>query len=128
MNQKLMAAAKKGDAAGCKAAIDEGADVNWKDFFNYTPLHLAAGQGHLEACFVLREAGADLDPRSESDETPLLMAARAMHFAVAEFLLAEGADRTAKTNYKRNARSAEEYLDDMYKELGAPQKCGLGSS
>jgi len=83
----------------------------------------------LEVCQLLREAGATVDPRSESDETPLLMAARAQKsLAVCDYLLAQGADPGAKTNYKRNARSAREYLDDYYKALGAPPQCGMGSS
>mmetsp|Transcript_96270 Transcript_96270/g.281185 ORF Transcript_96270/g.281185 Transcript_96270/m.281185 type:complete len:181 (-) Transcript_96270:112-654(-) len=130
-SERLFAAAKTGDAAACREALSAGADPNWRDedFFGYTPLHMAAAGGHIEVCQLLRQAGASVDPRSESDETPLIMAARAQKsLAVCEFLLAEGADATAKTNYKRNARSAREYLDDMYKELGAPPRCGLGSS
>jgi len=130
-SQQLFAAAKVGDAAGAKAALAAGADPNWKDddFFDYTPLHMAAAGGHLQVCTILRQAGAEIDPRSESDETPLLMAARAQNsLEVCEYLLEEGANRAARTNYKRNARTAQEYLDDYYKELGVPTSCGLGSS
>eukprot|EP00418_Pyrodinium_bahamense_P030684 CAMPEP_0179145276 /NCGR_PEP_ID=MMETSP0796-20121207/70069_1 /TAXON_ID=73915 /ORGANISM="Pyrodinium bahamense, Strain pbaha01" /LENGTH=136 /DNA_ID=CAMNT_0020845627 /DNA_START=102 /DNA_END=512 /DNA_ORIENTATION=- len=114
-----------------RKALAAGADVNWKDedYFRYTALHMAAAAGHLEVCRLLRASGAVVDPRSESDETPLIMAARAQKsMAVCEFLLAEGADLLAKTNYKRNARTAQEYMDDLYKELGAQPRCGLGSS
>eukprot|EP00445_Apocalathium_hangoei_P065446 CAMPEP_0204107592 /NCGR_PEP_ID=MMETSP0361-20130328/218_1 /ASSEMBLY_ACC=CAM_ASM_000343 /TAXON_ID=268821 /ORGANISM="Scrippsiella Hangoei, Strain SHTV-5" /LENGTH=182 /DNA_ID=CAMNT_0051057087 /DNA_START=14 /DNA_END=559 /DNA_ORIENTATION=+ len=122
----LTAAAKKGDEAGCSDALQQGADANWQDedFFNYTALHLAAAAGHVEVCRLLRAAGAHVDPRSESDETPLLMAARAGKPAVCEFLLTEGADPKARTNYKVNARSAQEYMNDMWNELGAPTRCG----
>mmetsp|Transcript_90526 Transcript_90526/g.157000 ORF Transcript_90526/g.157000 Transcript_90526/m.157000 type:complete len:167 (-) Transcript_90526:103-603(-) len=128
-SEKLFEAAKKGDLAACRKALGAGADVNWQneDFFEYTALHMAAGQGHTEVCQLLRKSGAGIDPRSESDETPLIMAARAGHFKASDFLLGEGADPQAKTNYKRNARTAQEYLDEMYKELGVPNRCGLGN-
>ncbi|CAE8734870.1 unnamed protein product [Polarella glacialis] len=129
-NKQLLAAAKTGDSASVEAALQCGADVNWKDseFFLYTALHLAAAGGHVEACRLLLAAGAAIDPRSESDETPLLMAARASKAAVCDFLLLQGADAQARTNYRKNARSAQEFLDEMYEELGAPARCGLGSS
>jgi len=116
---------------GCEDALESGADVNWKDedFFNYTALHLAAGAGHVEVCRLLLKRGAEIDPRSTSGETPLIMAARAQKsLELCDFLVSEGADLEAKTNYKKNARSAKEYLDEYYKEMGAPINCGLGSS
>mmetsp|Transcript_1566 Transcript_1566/g.3697 ORF Transcript_1566/g.3697 Transcript_1566/m.3697 type:complete len:162 (+) Transcript_1566:46-531(+) len=130
-SQSLLRAAREGNVRGCEDALESGADVNWKDedFFNYTALHLAAGAGHVEVCRLLLKRGAEIDPRSTSGETPLIMAARAQKsLELCDFLVSEGADLEAKTNYKKNARSAKEYLDEYYKEMGAPINCGLGSS
>merc|ERR1711948_161232 len=104
----LIAAAKKKDAAKCKAALKGGADVNAAntDFFNYTALHLFAGQGDLDMVSTLMAYGAEIDPRSESMETPLLMAARGKHKEVVDYLLENGADAEAETNYAAPMRKS----------------------
>mmetsp|Transcript_108313 Transcript_108313/g.334518 ORF Transcript_108313/g.334518 Transcript_108313/m.334518 type:complete len:178 (-) Transcript_108313:71-604(-) len=130
-SERLFAAAKAGDVAACREALSAGADVNSKDEGSLccTALHMAAAGAHIEVCQLLRRAGAIVDPRSESGETPLIVAARSRKsLAVCEFLLAEGADPAAKARDEGHAQTAREYLDDMYKELGAPPRCGLGSS
>ncbi|CAE7222253.1 ANKRD17 [Symbiodinium necroappetens] len=111
----------EGSVRGCEDALASGADVNWKDedFFDYTALHLAAAAGHVEVCRLLLKRGAEVDPRSTSGETPLIMAARAQKsLELCDFLVSEGADLEAKTNYKKNPRSAKDYLDEYYKEMG----------
>lgn len=41
--------------------ISRGANINAKDFFERTPLLLAASEGHLKIVQILREKGATLE-------------------------------------------------------------------
>src|SRR5262245_8148474 len=56
-------AAKKGDVAGIKAALEAGADVNAEDDQGRqaTALYYAAVEGHLEAVQLLIARGADVN-------------------------------------------------------------------
>ena len=55
---RLCAACRQGDLKGCQEAILEGANINARDDFDYTPLILASLCGHFEAVRLLLEAGA----------------------------------------------------------------------
>ena len=56
-----MAAARAGDAAGVRAALARGADLNAKDDVDYgsTALVKAASKGHTEVVQILLAEGAD---------------------------------------------------------------------
>lgn len=55
----LRLAALRGDAAGIRRALREGADVNERAVDGHTPLLDAAREGHVEAATELLSAGAD---------------------------------------------------------------------
>src|SRR5574341_340882 len=61
VNDDLIAAAKRGDAAAVKSLLAKGADVNAKTRYSQTPLMFAAQQGHFEIVKTLLEAGADVN-------------------------------------------------------------------
>lgn len=54
--------------------LENGADVNARDGFFYTPLHLACVNGAAACVEALLEAGADPTPKAQGGVTPLLAA------------------------------------------------------
>ena len=56
--------------------LENGAEVNARDGFFYTPLHLACVNGAAACVQVLLRAGADPTPKAQGGVTPLLLAAR----------------------------------------------------
>jgi ankyrin repeat protein len=112
--ERLLLAAQKGDAAGVRAALAAGADVESRDArekqLGLTALLLAVTGDHLEAAAALVDAGARIDypARKKKQElleadyqfgglrfpfgSPLTVAAVLDRPAVAGLLIARGAD------------------------------------
>ena len=100
-NAVLCAAATAGDAAGARAALDAGADVDCIEqapngWGRLTPLHLASKNGHAAVVALLLERGANAVARDVSTFTPLHLAAEKGDVAIVELLLAHGADVNCK--------------------------------
>ena len=55
---RLCNACRRGDLKVCQEAIQEGANINASDEYNYTPLILASLCGHYEVVRLLLESGA----------------------------------------------------------------------
>jgi hypothetical protein len=93
VNEDLLNAAKRGDAAAVKSLLAKGADVNAKTRYNQTPLMLAAQQGHLEIVKTLLAAGADVDVTDTfyKSVTALSAAADKGHAEIVKLLLEKGA-------------------------------------
>jgi hypothetical protein len=94
----LSAAARKGDAAGVKALLDEGVDVNTKYRYGVTVLTYACDHGHLDVVKLLLDRGADVNIKdSFYGFTPLLLAVspaqkrKPEHLEIVKLLLAHGA-------------------------------------
>ena len=63
-----------------KLLLDHDSDVDAKDLWEMTPLHLACGRGHIEVAMTLLDYGADVDAVSSmGEETPLHQAASECH-------------------------------------------------
>ncbi|MGH9768621.1 MAG: ankyrin repeat domain-containing protein, partial [Blastocatellia bacterium] len=93
LNEELLNAAKKSDAAAVKSLLAKGADANAKTRYNQTPLMFAAEKGHLEIVKVLIEAGADVNAVDTFYKffTALYGAASKGHAEVVKLLLEKGA-------------------------------------
>lgn len=74
-SDELFDAARKGDAAGVKAALDSGVpvDATWR--YNQTALFIAAGRGHTAIVKMLLDRGAKADVRDSFYGMTAVMAA-----------------------------------------------------
>ncbi len=96
LNERLLVAARAGDAAAARRLLANGADVSASDrYLGETPLHRAAGGGHAEVVRLLLAAGADAEAKDALGETPL-------HWAAARALVCVDAPNS------REARAAAE--------------------
>ena len=84
-------AATEGNIEVVKQHLTAGTDVNVKDRFGETPLHVAALGGHKEVVQLLITNGADVNV-STLRFTPLHLAIGRGHKEIVELLIAKGAD------------------------------------
>ena len=89
-------AANKGDLAGMKQFLREGADVDARDRYGRTPLMYSLS--NLENVRYLVGKGADVNARDEDGETPLMKAAFLGQLDVVRYLVEKGADMNAQNN------------------------------
>jgi uncharacterized protein len=91
----LIAAARGGDAAGVRAAVTAGADVNARQPDGATALHWAAHLDDLQIAALLIRAGARAGAADDTGTTPLYLACTNRSAAMVGALLAAGADPNA---------------------------------
>ena len=96
LDSELLEAARKGDVRKVRELLDRGANVNARDEYGWTPLHLAAYRGYAEVARLLLDRGANVDARDDVGDTPLHWAAHDGHLDVVELLLEHGADVNAR--------------------------------
>jgi hypothetical protein len=101
LSKKLCKAARTGDLAGLKKAVEEGAEIN--SLFGH-PLFAAAYYGGSADCVrYLLERGAIVDARNEVNCTALMAAAQEGHEEIVKILLAAGAERALRGRGGRTA-------------------------
>ncbi|KAF1016783.1 MAG: hypothetical protein GAK31_00041 [Stenotrophomonas maltophilia] len=98
-DQRLRAAASRGDAAAVRAALQAGAGVDARDGQGRTALLLATHGNHPEAARVLVEAGADVNAKDAIQDSPYLYAGARGHDAILELTLQHGADLASTNRY-----------------------------
>lgn len=77
VNDDLFQASKTGKIDDVRQALVNGADINFKSFMGWTPLHAAAGfSPNLSVLKYLLSAGADLNSKDNSGRTALHLAAK----------------------------------------------------
>lgn len=76
--------------------IERGAEVNARDTFGQTPLHIAAYVGNAPLVDFLLKKGADADLADRNGRSPLHLAARRDHQKVVQLLMARGAQVNRK--------------------------------
>ena len=67
----LLSACSKGVLEEVLALLEEGGNVDARDAFLHTPLHVAALNNYVEIAMALIEGGADMEARNDYRSTPL---------------------------------------------------------
>ena len=122
----LLAAAARGDAAEIGRLAAAGANVNMRDDYSRTPLHVATFGRHREAIAALAKARADLNAKERDRYDAVTIAAVADDVATLKLLLQLGASAKQVTSrYDGTALIAAAHLghDEVVKLLidaGAP--------
>ncbi|MET7363544.1 ankyrin repeat domain-containing protein [Streptomyces sp. NPDC005562] len=98
-DQRLLAAARAGDAGEVAAALDAGARVEARDTELRSPLLLAAAGDHVEAARVLVAAGADVNAQDHRSDSPWLVTGVTGSVAMLHILLPAGPDTTLRNRF-----------------------------
>ncbi|MBN1638131.1 MAG: ankyrin repeat domain-containing protein [Ignavibacteriales bacterium] len=89
----IFKAIKTGDTASVIGYIENRGDLNVRDFYNMTPLIVAADKGRTNIAKLLIKAGADLNARDKINQTALHLAAGRDHAEIVKLLLEAKARR-----------------------------------
>jgi ankyrin repeat protein len=122
----VFAAAARGDAAEISRLAASGADVNAREGYGRTPLHVATFDRHRDAIAALAKARADLNAKERDRYDAVTIAAVADDVATLKLLLQLGASAKQVTSrYDGTALIAAAHLghDEVVKLLidaGAP--------
>ncbi|MGW6061384.1 ankyrin repeat domain-containing protein [Streptomyces sp. NPDC055189] len=98
-DQWLLDAARAGNAAEVRAALDAGGRVETRDSDLRTPLLLAALGDHVEAAEVLVAAGADVDAQDHRADSPWLATGVTGSVAMLHVLLPAGPDLKLRNRF-----------------------------
>ena len=100
-----MIATMKGDAVIVKELLDEGADVNTKDYYGGTILISAAAGGYLDTVKVLLDKGADINAKCYwpgEIMTALMWAVKRSHFKIVKLLKQAEFKTNAQESLRKN--------------------------
>lgn len=98
-NDKLIAAAGKGDVAAVQAALRDGAVVDARDRNGRTALLIATHGNKVEVARVLIAAGANVNARDSIQDSPYLYAGAEGRNEILKMTLAAGADLKSTNRY-----------------------------
>jgi len=93
---RLVTAAADGDQPTVLELLEEGVEVNSRDWDNLTAVIASSSGGHLELVQALHGKGANLNAADKDSITALMEAAIMGHQPVADFLVKQGALVDAK--------------------------------
>ena len=105
----ILSEVEKGDITGIRELLEDGFDINEKDCFWGTPLHLAVNYEKLKIIELLLIEGADVNMVNAEGEPPIFMIS-SDNINLYKLLLVYGADPNIK-NY-----DGRTILDKAYEE------------
>ncbi len=122
----ILEATFMGNEEAVKEHIAYKSDLNQKDAYGSTPLHIAATFGKTDVAILLIEAGADLSATSADGSTPLHTAAFFGRTEIVKALLANNINVTVRNNYGSTAYESvstsfvnvKPIYDQLSKDLG----------
>jgi uncharacterized protein len=97
--QRLLAAAERGDATAAALAIRAGADLETRDKRGRTPLLVAVTEDQLAVARLLIYLGADPDALDDQHDTPWLVTGVTGSVDMLEVLLPAGPDLTIRNRF-----------------------------
>jgi hypothetical protein len=101
-NAKLLQGARVGDTATVKQMLDGHADIDAKDRYGDTALHLALKNKHTDTAELLISRGADVNAKGALGDTPLHVSVYEGQTDMAAVLRQKGADETLPNQYGLN--------------------------
>ncbi|NBR28738.1 MAG: ankyrin repeat domain-containing protein [Betaproteobacteria bacterium] len=122
----LLAAAATGDVVEIKKLVDAGGDVNMRDSYGRTPLHVATYKKNRDAITALVKAGADINAKESDRYDAVTIASVADDVGTLRMLLQLGASAKQTTSrYDGTALIAAAHLGHdlvvkMLIDAGAP--------
>ena len=122
-SDELFDAARKGDVAAVKAALDNGAavDATWR--YEQTALFIAAGRGHSDVVRLLLERGAKADARDSFYKmTAVIAAAEKGKADIVTMLLDKGAPGGESILMMAAGKGRTELLRALVKRPGLDPK------
>ena len=103
-DQALLTAASRDHAAGVRAALDEGADINARDNHGQTALLFAVQRNDLALALDLIQRGADINAEAMNHDTPWLLAGALGRTEILVAMLDTGkVDYSIRNRYGGNA-------------------------
>ena len=102
---------ERGDAAGLKAALAEGADAKTRDGAGVSLLQAAAGRGDVALVELLLAEGAEVDRSCDAGNTPLMAASAKGAAGIVDALLAAGADPAHRNKWEFSAHDWAQWAD-----------------
>jgi hypothetical protein len=97
-NEDLLTAARAGDLAAVKAALQTGASVEAKTPYGQTPLYLAAMNGKEDVVRFLLEKGASADITDTFYKAPMLaFVLQRKHYGIAKMLIPKATAKPDET-------------------------------
>jgi ankyrin repeat protein len=88
----LIEAVKKEDYKRVKLLLEQGADVNYRDWFEMTALFWAIERDCIYICKLLIKNGADVNHKNKNQWTPLMYAVFDSKIEIIKLLLVNGAN------------------------------------
>ena len=106
-NATLLRYSATGDSAKVNEMIEKGADVNARDRFGDTPLHLAIKNRHPDTATLLIHRGANINVAGALGDTPLHVSIYEEQKGLSELLLKKGADESLLNRYGLRPREMQ---------------------
>jgi len=103
----LLLAAELGHSRCCRILLGYGANVDCKNDYAETPLHLAAWNGHSECCVALLEEGAQSNLKNSSGWNVLQISAFMGNDDCVRTLINNGADPDCLRGFEDNIQLSE---------------------
>jgi ankyrin repeat protein len=125
VNEDLITAARKGDAAAVSALLEKGAAIETTTAYGQTPLYLAAIGGHEAVVRALLEKGAKVDVRDTFYKAPMTaFALQRKHYGIVKILIEKGTS-SADENLAPMVQSGRLELVQAVLEKGKPSQKAL---